>query len=87
MFVIIVYDVSVDRVSKVCYYLRRYLNWVQNSVFEGNITDKQWAEIQHGLKELTKDAEDSVRLYSFRTQDAVTVSTIGQEKGDTCTII
>lgn len=87
MYVIIVYDVSVDRVSKVCYYLRRYLNWVQNSVFEGNITDKQWAEIQHGLKRLTEDAEDSVRIYSFRTQDVVTVKTIGREKGDTCTII
>ena len=87
MFVIIVYDVSVDRVSKVCSYLRRYLNWVRNSVFEGNITDKQWAEIQHGLKGLTKAAEDSIRLYSFRTQDAVSVSMIGREKGDTCTII
>ncbi|MGB4579375.1 MAG: CRISPR-associated endonuclease Cas2 [Methanoculleus sp.] len=87
MFVIIVYDVSVKRVSKVCYYLRRYLNWVQNSVFEGNVTDKQWAEIQHGLKGLIKEAEDSVRVYLFRTQDAVTVKTIGQEKGDTCTII
>jgi len=87
MFVIIVYDVSVDRVSKVCTYLRRYLNWVQNSVFEGNVTDKQWAEIQHGLKRLTEDAEDSVRMYTFRTQDAVEVSMIGREKGNTCTII
>ncbi|MGB4623258.1 MAG: CRISPR-associated endonuclease Cas2 [Candidatus Methanoculleus thermohydrogenotrophicum] len=87
MYVIIVYDVSVDRVAKVCNYLRRYLNWVQNSVFEGTITQKQWAEIQHGLRSLTKDAEDSVRVYLFRTQDAVTVKTIGLEKGDTCTII
>jgi len=54
MFVIIVYDVSVDRVSKVCSYLRRYLNWVQNSVFEGNITDKQWAEIQRRVKRADK---------------------------------
>ncbi len=87
MYVIIVYDVSVDRVSKVCHYLRRYLNWVQNSVFEGNITNKQWKEIQHGLKRLTKDTEDSVRIYLFRTQDAVTVKTIGLEKGETCSII
>lgn len=87
MFVIIVYDVSVDRVSKICNFLRRYLNWVQNSVFEGNVTDKQWAEVQHGLKRLIKDAEDSVRIYSFRTQDVVTVSIIGREKGETCTII
>jgi len=87
VFVIIVYDVSVDRVSKVCNFLRRYLNWVQNSVFEGNVTEKQWAEIQHGLKLLTRKSEDSVRLYSFRTEDLVTVSVIGLEKGDTCNII
>jgi CRISPR-associated protein Cas2 len=87
MYVIIVYDVSVDRVSKVCNYLRRYLTRVQNSVFEGEITDKQHAEIEYGLKHIIKNDEDSIRWYSFRTQDQVNVYSLGVEKADLCNII
>ena len=35
MYVIMVYDVSVQRVAKVLHIGRRYLTWVQNSVMEG----------------------------------------------------
>ena len=38
MFVIMVYDINVKRVAKVLKTSRRYLSWVQNSVFEGEIT-------------------------------------------------
>ncbi|MCW7078368.1 MAG: CRISPR-associated endonuclease Cas2 [Canidatus Methanoxibalbensis ujae] len=31
MYVIIVYDVNVERVAKIYHYLLKYLNWVQNS--------------------------------------------------------
>ena len=39
MFIILVYDIDVKRVGKVLKKCREYLNWVQNSVFEGEITD------------------------------------------------
>ena len=87
MYVIVVYDVSVDRVSKVCNFLRRYLNRVQNSVFEGELTDKQFAEIEQWLKKNTKRDEDSIRFYSFRTQEQVKLIIMGVEKTETCTII
>lgn len=87
MYVIIVYDINVDRVSRVCNYLRRYLTRVQNSVFEGEITDKQYAEIEYGLKQIMKKDEDSIRWYSFRTQDQVKVFNMGVEKADLCNII
>jgi len=38
VFVVLVYDVKQERVSKVLKVCRRYLTWVQNSVFEGEIT-------------------------------------------------
>lgn len=87
MYVIIVYDINVDRVSKVCNFLRRYMTRVQNSVFEGEVTDKQYAEIEHGLKHIIKKDEDSIRCYSFRTQDQVKVTSLGVEKADLCNII
>ena len=37
MYIIIVYDINTKRVNKVKSLLRMYLNWIQNSVFEGEI--------------------------------------------------
>jgi len=87
VYVIIVYDISVDRVSKVCNFLRRYLVRVQNSVFEGDLTDRQFADVEYGLKQIIEKKEDSVRFYVIRSQDLVKVSNMGVEKGEQCTII
>ena len=35
MYVILVYDFGERRVGKMLKLCRRYLNWIQNSVFEG----------------------------------------------------
>ena len=40
MFVIMVYDVGKKRVAKVLKKSRKYLHWVQNSVFEGEISQQ-----------------------------------------------
>jgi len=85
--VIIVYDISEDRVAKVCNYLRRYLVRVQNSVFEGELTDRQFADIEYGLKKIIEKDEDSVRFYVIRSQNLVKVGNMGIEKTDQCTII
>ena len=87
MYVIIVYDVCVERVSKVCYFLRQYLNWIQNSVFEGEITQSQFFEIKTGLKKLIKENEDSVIIYKMHSQHSFSKEHIGIEKADTSTII
>ena len=38
MHLILIYDVGEARVAKVCKRLRQRLTWVQNSVFEGDVT-------------------------------------------------
>jgi len=87
MYVIIVYDVGVERVAKICQYLRRSMDWVQNSVFEGELTDAEYKRIQHDLKGLIEEADDSVRLYTFRTKEQVNVEILGVEKADTRCIV
>ncbi|MBN1762225.1 MAG: CRISPR-associated endonuclease Cas2 [Methanomicrobia archaeon] len=82
MFVIIVYDMGVERVTKICQYLRRSMDWVQNSVFEGELTDAEFKRIQHDVKELMEADVDSVRFYTFRTKDQVKIETLGVEKAD-----
>jgi CRISPR-associated protein Cas2 len=82
MYVIIVYDMGVERVTKLCQYLRRSMDWVQNSVFEGELTDAEYKRIQHDVKDIMEADVDSVRFYRFRTKDQVKIETLGVEKAD-----
>ena len=50
MFVIVTYDVSVKRVSKVMKTCRKYLTHVQKSVFEGMITEGKLAQLKSDFK-------------------------------------
>ena len=80
MYAIIVYDVNEKRVVKVLKLLRKYLNWIQNSVFEGELTDGKFKELKMELKKLLKLEEDSVLIFKFKTQKAFKKEIIGQER-------
>ena len=64
MYAIIVYDIEEERVNKVCKYLRRYLNWVQNSVFEGDLTKAGIAKVKAGLSQIIDEEKDSIIFFS-----------------------
>ena len=68
MYVVIVYDVSVERVNKVKKFLRQHLHWVQNSVFEGEVTRAEFERIKAGLRELIDENEDSIVIYELRSR-------------------
>ena len=68
MYVVIVYDVNVSRVNKVKKFLRQYLHWVQNSVFEGEVTLAEFERIKEGLLDLIDENEDSVVIYKLRSK-------------------
>ena len=80
MYVILVYDVSENRVGKACKFCRRYLNWVQNSVFEGDLTDAKLARMKAGLSKIIDGDEDSVLIYKARTDSAIDREVMGVEK-------
>ena len=80
MYVIIVYDIDVKRGAKVCKYLRQHLNWVQNSVFEGELTKAQFARIKSGLLGIIDESEDSVLIYQMRHEKWMDKQVIGIEK-------
>ena len=80
MYVIIVYDIDVKRVAKVCKYLRQHLNWVQNSVFEGELTKAQLARVKSGLLGIINDTKDSVLIYQMRHEKWMDKQVIGVEK-------
>jgi len=68
MFIILVYDVNEKRVYKVHKICSKYLTWVQNSVFEGNITEAQLRILKDELSEVIDENEDSIIIYKFRTK-------------------
>ena len=80
MYVIVVYDVSEERVYRACKFLRRFLNWVQNSVFEGELTRGQLEEVRVGIKELIDPEEDSIYFYLLRDVKWFKKEIIGIEK-------
>ena len=87
MHVLIVYDIDVSRVNKVHKFLRTYLNWVQNSVFEGEVSKSQLFEIRQRVKKLIHPKTDSVLLYVFGDEKYVKKEVLGVEKADTERVI
>lgn len=54
MYVIIVYDIKVERIDKVRRFLKTYLEWIQNSVFEGEITKAELRSIIKNIEKMIK---------------------------------
>ena len=80
MYVIIVYDVNVDRVNRVKKFLRMHLNWVQNSVFEGEVTKSDLEEIKMGLKKIIDQEEDMVVFYILKSEKNLNREIMGHDK-------
>ena len=77
---IIVYDIDVERVNKVCQFLRRHLNWIQNSVFEGELSRAHFEEVKTGLKEIIDKDVDSVLVFTVLQKKLLRKEVIGVEK-------
>ncbi|MDI3535041.1 MAG: CRISPR-associated protein Cas2 [Thermosediminibacterales bacterium] len=81
MFLILVYDVGEKRVNKVLKICRKYLNWVQNSVLEGEISEAGFKKLKIELKRTINEQEDSVIFYILRTTKYSERQTMGIKKG------
>jgi CRISPR-associated protein Cas2 len=87
MYVLLVYDIEVKRVTKVHKLLKRYLHWVQNSVFEGELTDAQMADLKNRLEKLTDEDLDSILIYTARDQKWLTKEVLGKERASTSNLL
>jgi len=76
-----VYDVNQKRVAKVLKKCRQYLNWVQNSVFEGEISEANLKKLKMELDRIIKKDEDSVIFYYLRTTKYSSREIMGLKKG------
>ena len=63
MFIIMAYDVNVQRVRKARKTAEKYLQPIQRSVFEGHLTDHALKKLQGELLNILDCEEDSVVIY------------------------
>lgn len=83
MYYILTYDLaSPKRLPKALKICRKFLNWVQNSVFEGELTTHQMDRLMAELKGIIKKDEDSVIVYAIRTPEVINKEVLGIEKNE-----
>ena len=83
MFIILYYDVNKKRCGKMLKTCRKYIQWVQNSVFEGEISEAKYEGLVSELKRIIKkDEGDSVICYKFRTEKYTERLVYGNDKKD-----
>ena len=82
MYIIAVYDVASERCGKMLKLCRRYLNWIQNSVFEGELTEVQVKKLILEAKEIMDDQNDSFILFQNRHKNWLEKQVIGKERSD-----
>ena len=79
MYVIAVYDIGDRRVVKMLKLCRQYLNWIQNSVFEGEITEVKLKELKFKAKSIMED-KDSFIIFSSREETWLKKEIVGEER-------
>ena len=87
MYVIIVYDVGVERIDAVRHILKKYLTWIQNSAFEGEITMGKLEEIRILIASVIDKEKDSVVVYSISNPTWIEKTTWGRDKGTTDNVL
>lgn len=80
MYVILVYDFGERRVGKMLKLCRKYLNWIQNSVFEGEISEVRLKELIIRAEEFMEKEEDSIIIFNGKLQSSLNKQIVGKER-------
>lgn len=80
MYVILVYDVGVKRVAKMLKLCRQYLNWIQNSVFEGELSEAKLHELKNKIGAIINQDEDSVIIFTNKMGYNMNREIMGKER-------
>lgn len=86
MYILIVYDTEARNCVTLHKYLKGYLNWNQNSVFEGKVTKAQYVKIKDIL-EKKRAAKSHIVLYSMENEKLLTREELGNAVGNISNII
>lgn len=82
MYVILVYDCCEKNVAKMLKLCRRYLNWIQNSVFEGEISEVKLEEMLLVADTFIDKDVDSIIVFKSRSEKWLDKEVIGKQQND-----
>lgn len=82
MYVIAVYDVDASRCNKMKKLCRRYLHHIQNSVFEGEITESNLKSLKESSLRIMQE-DDSFIIFTSRQEQWLDKEILGTEKRST----
>jgi len=80
MYIILVYDIGEKRVGRMLKLCRKYLHWIQNSVFEGEITEVKIKELKIRARHLMDEEVDSLIIFSSRDEKWLEKEIVGRER-------
>lgn len=80
MYIILVYDIGEKRVGKMLRLCRKYLHWIQNSVFEGEITEVKLKEMIINIKRIIDEETDSIIIFKNSDQKWLDKQIVGKER-------
>lgn len=80
MYVILVYDFGERRVAKMLKLCRKHLNWIQNSVFEGEISEVHLKELLFSAKKFMNGMEDSIIIFKGSNHSFWEKEIVGKER-------
>lgn len=80
MYVILVYDIGEKRVGKILRLCRKYLCWIQNSVFEGEISEVKLKELLLRVDRIMDKEVDSVILFKNSDERWMEKQIVGKER-------
>ncbi len=87
MHVIVAYDIAVERLPKVYHIMKQYLNWIQNSAFEGDLTPGQLEEMRLKVYKVIEPSTDCIVVFSMGNPKWLERAIWGREKGLTDSVI
>ena len=87
MYIVAMYDVGKKRVGKMLKLFRQYLSWIQNSVFEGEITDVKLLELKDKAKMIMNVETDSLIIFKIRQEKWLDKEIVGLERQNVDTFL
>jgi CRISPR-associated protein Cas2 len=83
MYVILVYDIGEKRVGRMLKLCRKYLIWIQNSVFEGEVSEVKLKELKIKASIIMEEENDSLIIFKSRDKKWLDKEILGKERGET----
>ena len=83
MYIIAVYDCGEKRVGKMLKLCRKYLTWIQNSVFEGELSSVQLKKLKIEAAAIMDKQSYSLIIFTSRQERWLEKEVIGREKNST----